>query len=62
MSSLSISDLYLLQQALPLHIVVSPSLFLLLFALLYICLIALATMVYTALHSTISSELCLNDD
>lgn len=62
MSNLSISDLYLLQQALPLHIVVSPSLFLLLFALLCICLIALAVMVYAALRPTISSELRLNDD
>lgn len=62
MSSLGISDLYLLQQALPARVVVPFSLDLIFVALVLICLLALALMVRAALHPSISDELRLNED
>jgi hypothetical protein len=62
MSSLSISDLYLLQHAFPAQIVVPFSLDLIFVALVAICLVALFVMIRAALNPSISSELRLNED
>ena len=62
MSNLSISDLYLLQQALPPRIVVPFSLDLIFAALVLICLITLLVMIRTALRPSISRELRLSQD
>lgn len=62
MSSLSISDLYLLQHALPARIVVPFSLDLIFVVLVVICLLALVIMIRAALHPSISNELRLSED
>jgi hypothetical protein len=62
MSTLSSSDLYLLQHALPPRIVVPLSLDLIFVALVLICLIALITMIRAALRPSISTELRLSED
>lgn len=62
MSDLSISDFYLLQQALPPRIVVPLSLDLIFIALVLICLLALLVMIRTALRPSISNEMRLNED
>ncbi|HEY0755769.1 MAG TPA: ABC transporter permease [Ktedonobacteraceae bacterium] len=62
MSSLSISDLYLLQHAFPTRIIVPLSLDLILVALVLICLVALFTMIRAALNPSMSSELRLSED
>lgn len=62
MSSLSINDLYLLQHALPPQIIIPLSLDLIFLALILICIVALGTMIRTALHPSISNELRLSGD
>ncbi|HVU67256.1 MAG TPA: FtsX-like permease family protein [Ktedonobacteraceae bacterium] len=62
MSNLSISDLYLLQHALPARVIIPFSLDLIFAALVVICLVALFTMVRAALNPSISNELRLNED
>ncbi|HEX7733817.1 MAG TPA: FtsX-like permease family protein [Ktedonobacteraceae bacterium] len=62
MSSLSISDLYLVQHAFPARIVVPFSLDLIFAALVLICLVALLIMIRAALRPSISSELRLSED
>lgn len=62
MSNLSISDLYLLQHALPARVVVPFSLDLIFAALVLICLIALFTMIRAALSPSMSNELRLSED
>jgi len=62
MSTLSITDFYLLQHAIATTIVVPPSLLLTFGALILVCLLALGTMIRTALRPAISSELRLNED
>jgi hypothetical protein len=62
MSTLSISDLYLIQHALPPRIIVPLSLDLIFVALVLVCLVAFATMIRAALHPSINTELRLDED
>jgi ABC-type antimicrobial peptide transport system permease subunit len=62
MSTLSITDFYLLQHAITTTIVVPPSLLLTFAALILVCILALGMMIRTVLHPSISSELRLNED
>ncbi len=62
MSNLSISDLYLLQHALPVRVLVPGSLDLIFLALILICAVALLIMIRAALSPSISSELRLSED
>jgi ABC-type lipoprotein release transport system permease subunit len=62
MSTMSISDFYTLQHVLPVQIIIPFSLDLIFGALVLICLLALATMIRTALHPSLGSELRVNED
>jgi ABC-type antimicrobial peptide transport system permease subunit len=62
MSTLSISDLYLLQHVLPTQIIIPASLDLIFPALVVVCLVALFAMIRAALQPSISHELRLNED
>lgn len=62
MSTLSINDFYLLQHTIPVHIIIPFSLDFIFVALVLVCLLALVTMIRTALRPSISGELRLNED
>jgi hypothetical protein len=59
---MSISNLYLIQNALPPHITVPSSLSLIFVALVPICFVAFATVTGAALRPSMSRELRLDDD